>query len=192
MREHEVGHLKLWRFVFCSYTKDYSAIEAWLRQVEESPERALEVAKSLVEAKVMPDAITLGFSPQVLVGALALKGHLTVVTSPEVERGIGPASLSKRILNIYEDRVDLVIAPFAPSAQLGPEEVLKELAEALSDLRAKGAKVLDVSGGTQLVPIAAIMAGFEELSYAYPDGKKLIFHGPIKMARGSGPLTSSL
>jgi len=185
MREHEgPGHPELWRAVFCSYTKDCSAIEAWLKRVEEDPDRALKIARSLVEARVVPDAITLGFSPQVLVGALALKGHLIVVTSPEVERGIGPASLSRRALNIYEDRVDLVIAPFAPSVQLGPREVLRELAEALSGLRARGAKVLDVSGGTQLVPIAAIMAGFEELSYAYPDGEKLIFHGPIRVAGG--------
>jgi len=181
--EHAMnGHYeieRLWRSAFCSYTKDHKSIEAWLELVERGPDEALKAASKFIEARVMPDAITLGFSPQVLIGALALREHLTVVTSPEVERGLGPASLSKRALDIYADRVELVIAPFAPSPQLGPEEVLRKLADALSNLRAKGIRVLDISGGTQLVPIAAIKAGFDELSYAYPDGEKLIFYGPI-------------
>jgi len=171
----------IWLKVFCSYTKDRSDVKAWLDEVEAlGQERAIEVARKLTEARGRPpDAITLGFSPQVLVGALALLPpgrRLYVITSPEVAAGKGPGALSKRALDLFADQVELLVAPFAPSQEKMPSEVVEALAEALRRVRQAGAEVLDVSGGTQLVPLAAVRAGFRMLTYAYPTGQKLVFY----------------
>mgnify|MGYP000200340577 CR=1 FL=1 len=138
------------------------------------------MARGLTEAVgERPNAITLGFSPQVLVGALALLppgGKLLVITSPEVAAGVGPGALSKRALDFFSDRAELFVAPFAPSPDRKPADVLAELVEALEEAREAGAEVLDISGGTQLVPLAALRAGFKKLTYAYPTGRKLVFY----------------
>jgi len=170
----------LWIRVFCSYTRDYVAIGEWLLDVEEmGPEETIRQAKKLVETRGRPpDAITLGFSPQVLVAALALRGPpLVVVTSPEVKLGKkSMALLSHNALKIFRDYVDLVVAPLTPSGPMGPEDIIMNLADVLSGVRARGAKILDVSGGPQLVPIAALRAGFRHLTYAYPTGQKVVFY----------------
>ena len=61
------------------------------------------------------------------------------------------------------------------------------MAETLKRLREAGAEVLDVSGGTQLVPLAAVRAGFRMLTYAYPTGRKLVFY-PFKVPAMTGEL----
>lgn len=171
--------LDLWLRVFCSYMKDYAAIEEWLGEVERlGLDEALKVAGELVEARgPTPQAITLGFSPQILIASLALNPRVIVVTSPEVLEGKEPAQLSHKALSLLKERVvEVYSAPFAPSQSTGPGQVIEELASLFGMLRSRGVEVLDISGGTQLVPIAAVKAGVKKLTYAYPTGKKLIFH----------------
>ena len=165
--------MNLWRSVFCSYTKDYSAIKRWLDSLTPA---SLEVARRYVRAEAVPDAITLGFSPQILIAALSLKPKITVVTSPQVVQGEGPAALSHRALKLFEDRVSVVVAPFAPSIDIDVLAVLSSLESAFSKLRANH-EVLDISGGTQLVPIAALKAGFKRFTYMYPTGDGVVFYG---------------
>jgi len=170
-----------WLAVFCSYTKDYSAIEEWLDELETlGPEEALRRARQLVRVSGRrPDAITLGFSPQVLVAALSLLKpgeKLVVITSPEVVEGVGPGKLSKRAIDMFSSRLNVKVAPFAPSPKHGPSEVLRTLRTAMAEVVEAGARVLDVSGGTQLVPVAALKVGFEALTYAYPSGEALVFY----------------
>lgn len=164
--------MDLWLSVFCSYTKDYSAVERWLETLTKD---SLKVARRYVRAETAPDAITLGFSPQVLVAALSLKPKITVITSPEVVDGRGPAALSHKALRLFEDLIELVIAPFAPSTKVGVPEVLSTLQSTLSRLK-HSHEVLDISGGTQLVPLAAFKAGFRRFTYMYPTGKGVVFH----------------
>ena len=171
----------LWLAVFCSYTKDYSAIEEWLDELETlGPEEALRRAKQLVRVSGRrPDAITLGFSPQVLVAALSLLKpgeRLVVITSPEVVKGVGPGRLSKRAIDMFSSRLNVKVAPFAPSPEHSPSEVLRALRTVMAEIVEAGARVLDVSGGTQLIPIAALEIGFEALTYAYPSGEALVFY----------------
>ena len=171
----------LWLAVFCSYTKDYSAIEEWLDELETlGPEEALRRARQLVRVSGRrPDAITLGFSPQVLVAALSLLKpgeRLVVITSPEVVKGVGPGRLSKRAIDMFSSRLNVKVAPFAPSLKHSPSEVLRALKTVMAEIVEAGARVLDVSGGTQLVPIAALEVGFEALTYAYPSGEALVFY----------------
>ncbi|MEM0191722.1 MAG: hypothetical protein QXJ48_01060 [Candidatus Korarchaeum sp.] len=168
---------ELWKEVFCSYTKDLSRIREWADSVFKSPDESLEIARKLTRAYGrFPDAITLGFSPQVLVGALALRDNIIAVTSPEVWRGEGQGALSKALLDAFSDRVRVELAPFAPSSATPPDEVIRGLREVFGKLKEEGVKLLDISGGTQLVPIAAILAGFRSFSYAYPDGNFLSFY----------------
>ena len=171
----------LWLAVFCSYTKDYSAIDEWIGGLEAlGPEEALRRAKQFVRVSGRrPDAITLGFSPQVLVAALSLlkpEERLVVITSPEVVRGVGPGRFSKRAIDMFSGRLSIKVAPFAPSPKHGPSEVLRALRTVMAEVVEAGARVLDVSGGTQLVPVAALEAGFEALTYAYPSGEALVFY----------------
>ena len=169
--------IDLWKKIYCSYTKDYSELKRWVDLISEDPNGSLEIARKLTRAYGNPpDVITLGFSPQVLVGALSLKKEIIVITSPEVEKGEGPGALSKALLDLFRDRVQLKIAPFAPSPSISPDDVINELVKVFREVSNRGAKLLDVSGGTQLVPIAAIKAGFKSLSYAYPDGEMLSFY----------------
>ena len=61
-----------------------------------------------------PDAITLGFSPQVLVAALSLLKpgeRLVVITSPEVVKGVGPGRLFKRAIDMFSSRLNVKVAP---------------------------------------------------------------------------------
>jgi len=180
----------LWAKVFCSYTKDQALTEKWLESVKSMGAlEALRRARSLVEVKGRaPDAITLGFSPQVLVGALSLLEpgrKLVVLTSPEVVSGQGPARLSKLALTVFAELVELEVAPFAPSQELSPEDVIARLTQKLSEVKRR-ARLLDISGGTQLVPIAALRAGFSRFTYAYPNGRRLVFYEFETVSPGGG------
>ena len=156
--------------------KDYSLLEKWVSEIELSDiDVVLSLAKKLTEAiNGTPDALTLGFSPQILVGIVALNdGNVTVISSPEVIKGlIPPARFSYRILSYIKEHFDIKIkeASFAPNNSISVEDIVKNLTNIFSSLNIQ---MLDISGGTQLVPIAAIKAKIKKISYSYPDGEKL-------------------
>ncbi len=167
----------LWKYVFTSYVKDYTILEKWVEELEKlGPEAALEKARQFVlESELVPDVITLGFSPQVLVGALAAKrGKLIVITSPEVKQGrIRSAQLSHRILTLFKDYIEkVIVVDFVPKGDVGTfmEKLIGVFRELPKDT------ILDISGGTQLVAIAAVLAGKSMLTYSYPTDQGLKFY----------------
>ncbi|RLG46230.1 MAG: hypothetical protein DRO06_04750 [Thermoproteota archaeon] len=167
----------LWREVFLSYQRDPRLLREWAEEVAGDLDGALRRASSLVEAEERPDSMTLGFGPQVLVALASIsEGGLRVITSPEVYEGtVPPTETSHRLLKLME-REGLVaaeVATMVPGPDLPPADVVLELEEVMSRI---GARVLDVSGGTQLVPIAAVRAGIETLTYTYPHGDLVRVH----------------
>ena len=172
----------IWKKAFCEYTKDPRVIGELVEYVEKrGVERAVEEASRLVMVeKLTPDAVTLGFSPQVLIAATAAKlatgkePRVYVVTSPEVAEGrIPPAQHSHRLLTLFQQAgliEKLLVAPMAPSPSVKPPTLIERLTGTLKSLREEGVQVLDISGGTQLVPLAAIRAGIKALTYTYPEG----------------------
>lgn len=128
--------------------------------------------------------MTLGFSPQPLVAALAarlsrgLEPRVTVVTSPEVAESRVPAArLSGRVLSAFREAglvAEVRVAPMAPGPGTPPRAVMESLVEAFRALGGRG--VVDISGGTQLAAIAAVKSGLRRLSYTYPVGDHVEIH----------------
>ena len=165
--------------MFCNYTKEKKKIKKWVVEIEQSDaETVLEYADKYVYGKVFPEAITLGFSPQILIASLCKRRSLTVITSSEVLNGsIRAAIPSHRVLMHFKDYVKIYEAPFAPSSMFSPSKLINRLAEILIKLRTvDNLSVLDISGGTQLVPLAALKAGYKCFTYAYPNGRRIVFH----------------
>jgi len=179
---------EIWREAFCTYTKDPSAIARFVEYVEKTGvEKAVEEAAQYIKLYgTAPDGITLGFTPQVLVAASAarkmqgLDPKLYVITSPEVHEGlVKAAEFSHKMLKVFQEQGlvrKLYISHMSPTSEVSADQVVKELVKALSEARASGVAVLDISGGTQLVPIAAVKAGFRKLTYTYPDGKYVVIY----------------
>ena len=167
----------LWESVFLSYQRDPRLLERWVDEVLSDLEASLSRASSLVRVEERPDSMTLGFGPQVLVALVSVsEGPIRVVTSPEVYGGTAPpARVSHRLLRAMEDEglVDVEVAPMVPAPDLPPADVVMELEEVM---RRIGARVLDISGGTQLVPIAAVRADIKTLTYTYPRGDAVWVH----------------
>ncbi len=172
----------IWKKAFCEYTKDPRVLQEFVEYIEaRGVEKAVEEASRLIVVdRLVPDAITLGFSPQVLIAAAAsrlVKGfepRIYVVTSPEVVEGkIPPSKQSHRVLTLFQEAglvKKLLVSPMAPSPSTKPPLIIEKLTGLLRSLHSEGVEVLDVSGGTQLVPLAAVKAGIKALTYTYPEG----------------------
>jgi len=184
-----VSEAELWRRAFCTYTKEPGVLQAWVEHVERvGPERAVEEAVRHIRAYGdAPDGVTLGFSPQVLVAAATVRrmqgreAALVVVTSPEVLAcSVKAAELSHRVLALFRESglvKSLYTSLMAPSRDVSVDRVLSELTGALLRARSDGVRVLDISGGTQLVPVVAMRAGLRRLTYTYPDGEYVVVYG---------------
>ncbi len=163
----------IWFKVFTVYQKDPRLLSEWVEVVRSDVEQALEVARGLTEAEAVPDAVTLGFSPQILLAAAAVRypRGLSVVTSPEVAEGsVPPARFSHELLKALSETgfiSDVLVVPMAPKPTLPPPRVVAEVREVIESI---SPKALDISGGTQLVAIAAAESG-AALTYTYPLGK---------------------
>lgn len=179
----------LWARVFCKYNKNPVDVARWVAEVESNPQAAVEKARPAVEVEGgrPPDAVTLGFSPQILVSAVAarlnhgLDPAVAVITSPEVHRGtLQQAMLSNRTLRALREAglVSAVLeARMAPAPGVPPVKVLEELRSAFRRANAMGLSgIVDVSGGTQLVPIAALQESIRTLSYTYPEGERVAIY----------------
>lgn len=165
----------VWFKAYTVYQKDPRVLDEWLKVVEENPVKALEMARKLTVAEVVPDTLTLGFSPQILVAVLAVNypNPVKVITSPEVAQGAhSAAKYSYRVLRIYSE-VELIsqiaVTPMAPTRQFTPRQVVEEVKKAIENV---SPRILDISGGTQLVAIAA-MQSKTRLAYTYPQGKQV-------------------
>jgi hypothetical protein len=179
----------IWGKVFCNYTRDPRLLGEWIDYIRRvGAARAISEAAQMVNVEgFVADAITLGFGPQVLVAAAAarvkagLKPSLYVITSPEVVEGrIEPAKYSHMLLKMFESEgliEKLHIVPMAPNNKLTASNVVNQLLEVFNLLRSSGIRVLDVSGGTQLVPLAALKAGIRKFTYTYPVGDSVIIYG---------------
>jgi len=184
-----MSEAELWRRAFCTYTKEPGVLQAWVEHVERvGPEKAVEKAVRYIRVYGdAPDGVMLGFSPQVLLAAAAVQrmqgreAALVVVTSPEVVAGsVKAAELSHRVLVLFRESglvKSLYTSIMAPSREVSVDRVLSELTGALLGARGEGVRVLDISGGTQLVPVAAIRAGLRRLTYTYPDGEYVVVYG---------------
>ncbi len=165
----------IWFKAYTIYQKDPKVLDKWIKIVEENPIKALITAKELTTAEIIPDALTLGFSPQILIAILAVNypNPVKVITSPEVAQGTHPvAKYSHQTLTIYKE-IGLVkhieTTPMAPTNQLAPKQVIEEIKKALKKLNPK---IIDISGGTQLVAIA-IAQTKTQLTYTYPNGRQV-------------------
>lgn len=162
--------------VFLSYQRDPRLLEAWIDEVISNLGISLKKASSLVEVEERPDSMTLGFGPQVLLALASIsEGVLRVITSPEVYGGsIPPARSSHRLLRALEAEglVEVRVAPMVPAPGLPHAEIVLGLKRVIRGLRAK---TLDISGETQLVPIAAARSGVGALTYTYPRGGRCGF-----------------
>ena len=166
---------QIWFKAYTVYQKDPRILDEWLKVVEEDPIKALETARKLTVAEVIPDTLTLGFSPQILVAILAVNypSPVNVITSPEVAQGTYPAARhSYKTLKVYSE-VGLIsqitITPMTPTEQFTPKQVIEEVKRTIEKIRPQ---ILDISGGTQLVAIAAVQAKIK-LTYTYPQGKQV-------------------
>jgi len=179
---------EIWREAFCTYTKDPSTIARFVEYVEKTGvEKVVEEAVRYINLYgAAPDGVTLGFSPQVLIAISAarkmqsLSPKLYVITSPEVHGGlVKAAEFSHKMLKIFQEQglvEKLYVTHMSPTSEISAEWVVRELVKTLQEAHANGVAVLDVSGGTQLVPIAAVKAGFRRLTYTYPDGKYVVIY----------------
>ncbi len=165
----------LWFKVFTVYQKDPNLLDKWVEMITSDPIKALEIARRYVVDEIRPNALTLGFSPQVLVAILSINypKPVIVVTSPEVLHGVIPAAKhSYLILNIYREKGligEIYEVPMAPTKEYPPSKVVLDAYNILSKL---DVEVIDISGGTQLIAIAATRTG-KKLSYTYPLGDRV-------------------
>ena len=166
---------EIWFKAYTVYQKDPKILDKWLQTIVRNPIKALEIAKELTVAETIPDTLTLGFSPQILVAILAVNypNPVKVITSPEVAQGTHLAArYSHQTLTIYKE-IGLVkrieTTPMAPTNQLAPKQVIEEIKKALKKLNPK---IIDISGGTQLVAIAIAQTEIQ-LTYTYPNGKQV-------------------
>ncbi len=166
----------LWLKVFTVYQKDPNLLREWVTVIKRDVRSALELARGLVSYEAVPDTVTLGFSPQILVAVAAVNYPypVKVVTSPEVVEGRVPAaSFSHEVLEALKD-AGLVkgvwSAPMAPRPGLPPRKVIELVRGAIEEA---GPKILDISGGTQLAAIAAALTGVP-LTYTYPLGNRVM------------------
>ena len=165
---------EIWFKVFTRYQKDPALIGEWVRLIKEDVRAALATARELVIAEAAPDALLLGFSPQILFAVASVsEGGLDVITSPEVRDGsIPPARFSHEVLELLRAEGvvrGVVTVPMAPSPSLRPQEVVARVREAVESV---SPRVLDISGGTQLAALGAAesRAG---LTYTYPLGDRV-------------------
>ncbi len=169
---------EIWFKAYTTYQKDPRILDKWLQIIRENPVKALETARKLTIAEAVPDTLTLGFSPQVLVAVLAVNhpNPVKVLTSPEVAQATHPAAKhSHQALRIYEE-IGLIkqveTTPMTPNNQLTPKQVIEEVKKKLRKLNPK---TIDISGGTQLTAIA-ITQTTNQLTYTYPHGKQVKIH----------------
>ena len=163
----------IWFKVFTIYQKDPRLLGEWINIIRKDPVKALETARRLVDAEVVPDTLTLGFSPQILVAILSINypGKVKVITSPEVVNGSIPAAKhSSEALKIFEEIgliEEIITTSMTPAPNRSPREVLDGIRNAV---RRANPRIIDISGGTQLVALA--VAGEKlGISYTYPEGR---------------------
>ena len=179
---------ELWKKAFLEYTRNQEVVSKWVNlALSQTIRRTVETAVDLVEVEQYPpDAVTLGFSPQVLIAALAarlkkgLPPSITVVTSPEVERGEPRVAYNSHLIleaALKEGLVEnLVITNMSPKPSLPPDKVIGEATSKLAKLKENNVGIVDISGGTQLIPLALIKAGITSMTYTYPNGEKTIIY----------------
>ena len=178
----------MWRDVFCRYIKDPRLLSKFVEYVESvGVEKALrEASRYIVVKGFVPNGLTLGFSPQIIVAVASarlvndLDPKLHIITSPEVAEGsVDAAEHSNKMLTLFREQglvKSLRVVRMSPSLERGVDEVLNEMTNAFREALSEGLEVLDISGGTQLVPIAAMRAGIRRMSYTYPDGSHMVIH----------------
>ena len=163
----------IWFKVFTVYQKDPRLLSEWVSELKMDIHRALGIAKYLVEYDVVPEALILGFTPQVLVAICAVNSKpITIVTSPEVTSGTPPARYSYEVLEILREHgliEKVIVTPLAPSETLTPVDIVNKLYKTLEEI---DAETLDISGGTQLAAIAAMKTN-KKITYTYPLGRKI-------------------
>lgn len=165
----------IWLKAFTVYQKDPSILRKWIELLKKDFHIALNIAKEYIDYEVIPDALILGFSPQVLVAILAVNypKSITVITSPEVASGdISAARFSNDVLNLAKKAgliKEIIVEPLAPSNSISPADIIRRIS---NDIASIDASIIDISGGTQLAAIAIARTG-KKLSYTYPLGDRI-------------------
>lgn len=165
----------IWFKVFTIYQKDPRFLSEWVSLLKKDVYRAIKTARRFVEFDVVPEAVVLGFSPQILVAITAVNypKPVLVLTSPEVAYcRVSQAKYSHEVLKLMEDNglvKEVIVELLAPSNKASPVEIVRKLLRVMEKINAT---TIDISGGTQLVAIAASKTN-KKLTYTYPLGTKV-------------------